>query len=92
MVTLLLELCDHIAKRGILKHAHGLLTKLNELLPPTGGKRHNITLSDDGSMVVTLAMDRFWPFKLKDDDLLRVGESVALEIVDIYKSAENEEL
>ena len=69
----------------MLRSAKDLLSKINDILPPSEPRKHNITINDDGDLVVTLAMDKFYPFKIEDKDLLRLPESIALEIVSIYK-------
>lgn len=68
-------------------NVRSFLEQLTQRLPPWDKERHNLTVDEDGDMVLTIKIGEFfWPCKLSDEDLLKSVDELADEIEKMIKA------
>jgi hypothetical protein len=64
-----------------MNNAKLLLQKLTILIPPGEDQRHNLTVNEDGNLMLGLMLgDVFQYLMLEDEDFLKSADSLANEI------------
>lgn len=77
-----------------MKKSFELLQILTTALKPSDGRRHSLTLADDGSATLILALSAnggFYKFNLDEDDFEEPADTLADEVLDLFRQAVREE-